>query len=94
MAAGNALIGLWLFGLNFAALRADAWPHSLVVLGLVTGLIMALGLAVVPGLFKGIDSQASASWVINYVGQAGWLGWLVLYPLWCFLVGRMFLLNR
>jgi len=93
MAAGNALIGLWLLGLNYSAQRGNFWPHSLVILGLITGVIMIIGLVVVPGIFKGIDSQAAASWVINYVGQASGVGWLMLYPIWCILLGRIFLLK-
>ena len=91
MAVGYALIGLWLLGLNYAALGSNPWSHSLVIFGLVIGVIMALGLAAVPGMFNGIDSQESASWLIN-IGQAGALGWLVLYPIWCILVGRSLLL--
>jgi len=93
MAAGNALIGLWLLGLNYSALHGNPWSHSLVIFGLVIGVIMALGLAAVPGIFSGSDSQESASWIVNYVGQAGALGWLVLYPIWCVLLGRIFFLK-
>ena len=93
MAAGNALIGLWLLGLNYSAQHGNSWPHSLVIFGLVIGAIMALGLVAVPGIFSGVDSQESASWIINYVGQAGGLGWLALYPIWCILLGRILLLK-
>ncbi len=93
MAAGNALIGLWLLGLNYSTLQSNAWPHSLAIMGLVSGAIMALGLAAVPGIFKGIDSMDSATWMIKYIGQAGALGWLILYPIWCVLLGRMMLLK-
>ena len=92
MAAGNALIGLWLLGLNYSALHGNPWSHSLVILGLVSGVILALGLVAIPGIFSGIDSQESASWIVN-IGQAGALGWLVLYPIWCVLVGRAVLLK-
>jgi hypothetical protein len=93
MSAGNALIGLWLLGLNYSALYSNPWPHSLAIFGIVTGIFMALGLVVIPGIFSGIDSQESASWIINFIGQAGGLGWLVLYPIWCVLLGRYLLLK-
>jgi hypothetical protein len=89
MAFGNALIGLWLLGLSYSALHDSVWSHGLVGMGLVSGAIMALGLVALPGIFNGIDSQESASWIIKYVGQAGGVGWLILYPVWCILLGRM-----
>jgi hypothetical protein len=89
MAAGNALIGLWLLGLNCSALRGNPWPHGLAVFGFVVGLIMALGLATIPGIMGGIDAWAAAPWYVNYIGQAGALGYLVLCPLWCVLLGRV-----
>jgi hypothetical protein len=89
MAAGNALIGLWLLGLNYSALQSNPWPHNLVVLGIVVGIIMALGLATIPGIFNGIDSWEAAPWYVNYIGWVGSLGWLILYPVWCIFLGRM-----
>ncbi|HLC05108.1 MAG TPA: hypothetical protein VJK02_18905 [Anaerolineales bacterium] len=89
MAAGNGLIGLWLLGLNYSALSGTPWSYGLAIFGLISGVIMALGLLTTPGILGGIDSQESASWIVNYVGQAGGLGWLVLYPIWCVLVGRV-----
>ena len=43
VSAGNALIGLWLVGLNVTALQGNPWPHGLAVLGLVAGAFMMLG---------------------------------------------------
>ena len=88
MAAGNALIGLWLLGLNYSAQYTDNWSHGLVIFGIVVGVIMALGLAAIPGMLRGIDEWNSAPWYVNYVGQTGALGWLVLYPVWCIWLGR------
>lgn len=93
MAAGNALIGLWLLGLCYAALKGSPWPHWLVILGLVSGGIMTFGLATIPGILKGLDSMKSAPWFVSYIGQMGALGYLMLYPIWCVLAGRVLLLK-
>ena len=78
MAAGNALIGLWVLGLN----QGNPWPHGVVVLGLIAGAVMALGLATVPGIFMRTDSFSTSSW-LTWVGQMGFFGYAVLYPVWC-----------
>ena len=78
MAAGNALIGLWVLGLN----QGSPWPHGLVLLGLISGAVMALGLATIPGIFMRTDSFGSSSW-LTWVGQMGFFGYAVLYPIWC-----------
>jgi hypothetical protein len=91
MAVGNALIGLWLLGLNYSAQRGDFWSNGLAIFGIVVAVIMLLGLAAMPGLFNRIDAWESAPWYVNYVGLAGSLGWLVLYPIWCIWLGRSFL---
>jgi hypothetical protein len=89
MTVGNGLIGLWLIFLNLSARQAGTWPSSFTTFGLATGVILALGLAAVPGIFGRVDSFESASWLINYVGWTGALGWLVLFPIWCLRLGRL-----
>jgi hypothetical protein len=84
MGAGNALIGLWLLGLSYSALSSTPWSHGLVVAGIVIGVVMALGLMAVPGMFRGTDAWDFAPRHVKYVGLAGAVGWLVLYPVWCF----------
>jgi hypothetical protein len=86
--AGYALIGLWLLALNASVRQINSWPQRLVTFGLITGMIMALGLLVLPGLINKIDAWESGPWYINYVGQLGAIGYLLLYPIWCMLVGR------
>jgi hypothetical protein len=89
--AGYALIGLWLLALIYSVRRIDLWPHSLVNWGLISSVIMALGLLTIPGIINRIDAWELGPWYINYVGQLGSIGYLLLYPLWCILVGRSFL---
>lgn len=93
MSAGNALIGLWLLGLNYSAGQSSSWPHGLVIFGIIIGFIMVLGLAAIPGIINRIDAWENAPWYVNYIGQVGALGWLVFYPIWCILLGRVFLLK-
>ena len=75
---GFALIGVWLLATSCRA----PWPPSLVTLGLISGAVMALGFAAIPSIFLRIDSFGSAAWH-TWLGQAGFLGWAVLYPIWC-----------
>jgi hypothetical protein len=91
MAAGNALIGLWLLGLNYSARQGNSLPPNLALFGIVVGVILILGLAAIPGIFSRIDTWDSAPWYVSYIGQAGALGYLVLYPIWCVWLGRTLL---
>ncbi len=93
MAAGNALIGLWLLGLNYSALRENALPQGLVIFGLICGVILALGLVTIPGIFRGNDPQEYELTIVNYVWWTSSLGYLALYPTWCILFGRTLLLK-
>ncbi len=93
MAAGNAMIGLWLLGLSYSALRDNSLPHSLVIFGLISGVILALGLVTIPGIFRGIDTQEYELTIFNYIWWASSLGYLALYPTWCILLGRILLLK-
>ena len=78
MMVGNALIGLWLLSLNYGG----PWPHGLTIFGLIIGAVMALGLAAIPGILTGTDSFGTSTW-LTWVGQMGFFGWAVLYPIWC-----------
>jgi hypothetical protein len=90
MTAGNGLVGLWLLGLNYSAQHGASWPHGLVVFGLIVGAILAVGLVAVPGILSGVDAWESALWFVN-AGWLGALGWMILYPAWCIVLGRILL---
>jgi hypothetical protein len=67
---GYALIGLWLSGLNYSALRNSSWPRRLVQCGLVIGIFMTVGLLTSPGILGGVDAMDSAPWHVNSDGAA------------------------
>ena len=91
--AGYALIGLWVAALNYSVRQLNLWPQGLVKLGLISGIIMALGFSTVPAILNRIDAWELGPWYVNYVGLLGSLGYLLLYPVWCILVGRRLLLT-
>jgi hypothetical protein len=78
---GFALIGVWLIALNRSLAGAPRWPRRLPGLGVLAGLVMAIGFIVVPGIAAGLDDMnAAPAWV--WLGFLGWLGTLFLYPVW------------
>ena len=91
---GYALVGLWLLALNYLVRQSNPWPHRLVNWGLISGAIMALGLLTIPAIINRIDAWELGPWYVNYVGQLGSVGYLLLYPLWCILVGRSLLITQ
>lgn len=93
MAAGNGMIGLWLLALNYSALQGDTLPRSLVIFGLISGAILALGLVTIPGIFRGIDTQEYKLTLFNSIWWTGSLGYLALYPIWCILFGRILIIK-
>lgn len=87
---GDAIIGLWLAMFCYAMLRNTAFPHNLMTFGLVTGILMAVGLISVLGITTGIDSIESLPWYLN-VGYLGYVGTYILYPIWAIWLGRVLL---
>jgi hypothetical protein len=88
MEFGYAWIGVWLLAFCLAAQGSAGWPRGLTGLGLVAAGLMVLGVLTLPGLLRGLDAWEALPWYVN-VGQAGGLGWLLLYPLWCLWLGRV-----
>jgi hypothetical protein len=84
---GFAGIGLWLVMANRSLESQAEWPRGLAVLGLAAGLIMAIGVATVPGIAMGLDDMAAApGWI--WIGYLSWLGIYLLYPAWAIWFGR------
>ena len=89
MAAGNALIGLWLVAFSYAALQSNFIPRSLSILGVIAGAILALGLVTIPGIFRGIDTKEYELTAFNLIWWTSSIGYLAVYPVWCILQGRI-----
>lgn len=87
MAAGNALLGVWLLYLNIIALQSSSWPPRIAVFGLVSGGFLLLGLIAVPGIIRGTDLRTYDVTTINVIWWTSALGWLALYPIWCLWLG-------
>ena len=83
---GFALIGVWLIVLNRSIGAATRWPRRLPGLGVVAGIVLLIGIVVVPGIAMGLDDMNTApGWV--WVGFVGWLGIFFLYPIWAIWFG-------
>lgn len=93
-AAGYAMIGLWLLGLTYLALKDHSLPQGLAIFGFITAVVLVLGLATIPGIFRGIDSGTYEFTVFNAVWWTSSLGYLTIYPIWCILLGRLLLSTR
>jgi hypothetical protein len=93
MAAGNALIGVWLLGTAATAVVGAPWSGSLITFGWIVSVIMLPGFAAVPGLIQGLDAWQSPTWHLANLGQTGAIGYLVFYPVWCLLAGRALLVG-
>ncbi len=91
MVAGNALIGLWLVTLSYSAMQNTSFPHGLAIFGLVSGVILTLGLVAIPGILRGTDTKEYLITTVNLIWWTASLGYLILYPVWSFLVGRALL---
>ena len=87
VASGYALIGLWLLIVTISGGDALNLPHRVVNMGWFAGVVMALGLAALPGLLMRNEDEQTAPWLIRSIGRAGNLGWLLLFPLWCIWLG-------
>jgi hypothetical protein len=87
VASGYALIGLWLLIITISGGEAVSFPHRVISMGWLAGIVMALGLAALPGMLMQAEEEQTAPRLVRYIGRAGNLGWLLLFPVWCIWLG-------
>jgi|Deesub1362A_J573_1020465.scaffolds.fasta_scaffold01021_5 hypothetical protein len=84
---GYGLLGIWLMGFLRLAGPQPFLTTGLARLGTVAASAMLFGLLAAPALAAGREFTQNPLIWIAYAGAAA-VGWL-LFPLWCWLVGRM-----
>jgi len=87
-AIGYGLIGIWLLALHRQFGLGEFLPSGVLKLGLIVAVSMLFGLLAGPLLASGVNLAKNPIVSIAYLGAA--TGWL-LYPVWCWLVGRKLL---
>jgi hypothetical protein len=88
-AIGYGLIGIWLLALHRQFGLGELLPSGIFKLGVIAAIAMLFGLLAGPLLASGVNLAKNPVVSIAYLGAAA--GWL-LYPVWCWLVGRRLLL--
>jgi hypothetical protein len=87
-AVGYGLLGIWFFGLLRLLGPQPFLTPRLVRLGTIAAIAMLFGLLAGPALVTRVSLTDNPLVGVVYVGAAA--GWL-LFPVWCWLVGRMLL---
>jgi hypothetical protein len=84
---GFAAIGTWVVLVNRGD-RAATWPRGLRSLGVLAGVLMAIGIVAAPGILLRLDNMETApGWI--WVGFLGWFGTFVAYPAWALWLGAV-----
>jgi hypothetical protein len=87
---GFGCIGFWLIALNSSIRSEERLPRWLPRLGMVAGLVMAIGLIALPGIVMRLDNfEAAPGWI--WSGFVGWIGVYIIYPVWAIWLGRTLL---
>lgn len=88
LALGYGLLGVWLLALLRLIGPQPFLTPGLTRLGIVAGTAMLFGLLAGPALLSGTNLEKNPlAWIASVSVTGGWL----IYPLWCWLVGRMLL---
>jgi len=85
---GYGIVGIWLVLLNFDARVQAAWPARVAWLGMISGVIMAIGLFALPRIFIPYVSL-SHQLVPELAELVGTLGWMIVYPIWSIWFGSV-----
>jgi hypothetical protein len=72
-----------------AALKGGNLPQGICILGIVAGILMALGVVAFPGIIRGIDTAEYTITVTNVIWWISSFAYLPVYPVWCILLGKM-----
>jgi len=87
---GYGFIGVWLLLLNYQARLHDVWPRPLGWMGIIAGIIMAIGLWAIPRVF--IPYVSLSHLIVPELGElVGSIGWMIFYPVWCIWFGFVYL---
>jgi len=87
---GYGFIGVWLLSENYQARLHNAWPRGLGWLGIIAGIIMAIGLLAIPSIF--IPYVSLYHLIVPELGElVGSIGWMFFYPIWCIWFGFVYL---
>jgi hypothetical protein len=86
-ALGWAVLGVWFLVLALTLFGSTSWPVWLRWLGVIAGVLLVAGLAVLPGILSRIDDWGSAGAGLVAPQVLGYLGSMLLL-IWCFGVGR------
>jgi hypothetical protein len=90
---GYGLIGIWLLLLSYQARMQDAWSRRLAWLGILSGLIMAVGLLAIPRIF--IPWVSLNHEPVPEIGELiGYAGWMLFYPIWSIWFGSFEVTDR
>ena len=90
-AAGFGLIGFWLAAFCIALRGSSTLSPGFITYGIVTGVTMALGLGGLPSLVRGADGFEQIPLFQSILWSTGSLAWLILQPIWYFLLSRVML---
>lgn len=85
---GYGFVGIWLLLLNIHARIHHLWTPRLVWLGMIAGMIMAVGLFALPRVF--IPAVSLNHEPVPEIGELiGFVGWILIYPIWSIWFGRV-----
>lgn len=86
-ALGWGVLGVWFLVLAVTLVGSSSWPVWLRWLGVIAGVLLVVGLAVLPGILSGVDDWGAAGAGLVVPQVLGYVGSLLLL-IWCIGVAR------